>query len=404
MDRRKTLTDRMVAKLKPGPKRRTIPDPDLRGHYIRITPTGAKSFVAVARHPTKKNKKGRPLQVWATLGGADVLAIDEARERARSAIQRIKAGEPAFAPPPIPPDSFKAVAENWLQRHVRAKGLRSEYEIARILQKHVYPAFGDREFEAIKRSDVTALLDTVEDGSGPRQADCVLATLSSIMHWQAARVDDYVPPLVRGMRRDDPQAKKRARILDDGEIRAVWTAAEGTFGAFVKLAILTAQRRQKLAAMRWQDVSIDGAWDIPSEDREKGNGGALVLPEIALDIIRARPRVNAYVLGARNGPFTSFARGKRALDARVAERHGEPLPPWTIHDLRRTARSLMSRAGVPRDVAEKVMGHVLPGVEGTYDRHEYRDEKADALAKLAGLIVLILDPPVDNVLPLHGEA
>ena len=397
MARRKTLTDHMVAKLKPGEKRITMPDPELRGHYIRITPTGAKSYVAVARDPG-----GR--QIWATIGSADVLAIDEAREKAREVIKRVKAGQPAFEPPPVQPDSFKAVADNWLQRHVRAKGLRSEYEIARILQKHVYPAFGDREFESIRRSDVARLLDLVEDGSGPRQADCVLATLSSVMHWQAARADDYVPPLVRGMRRDDPQAKKRARILSDDELRAVWTAAEGTFGAFVKLAILTAQRRQKLAAMRWQDVTIDGAWDIPSEAREKGNGGALVLPEIALDIIRARPRVNAYVLGARNGPFTSFARGKRALDAKMTESLGEALPPWTIHDLRRTSRSLMSRAGVPRDVAEKVMGHVLPGVEGTYDRHEYREEKATALAKLAGLIGMILDPADENVVPIHGEA
>ena len=192
----------------------------------------------------------------------------------------------------------------------------------------------------------------------------------------------------------------------DAFYEPLWAAAEdnSTFGAFVRLALLTAQRRQKLAEMRWQDVTIDGAWDIPTEDREKGNGGALVLPEVALDIIRARPRLNPYVFAGRDGPFTSFSPGKRALDAKVAKSLGEPLPPWTIHDLRRTSRSLMARAGVPRDVAERVMGHTLKGVEGIYDRHSYREEKAAALAKLARLIALILDPPGENVVALREAA
>ncbi len=396
MARRKTLTDNMVAKLKPGAKRLTLPDPELRGHYVRVTPTGAKSYVAVAREPFEKK------QVWATIGGADVLTIDEARERARAAIQRIKAGQSAFEPPPVPPDSFKDVAESWLLRHVRAKGLRSEREISRILRKHVYPVLQDRDFESIRRSDVTKLLDLVEDGSGPRQADTVLATLISIMRWHTKRSDDYAVPLVGGMRRTDPKRRKRARILDDGEIRRLWAAADtsGPFGAFVKLALLTAQRRAKIASMKWADVTIDGTWNIPTEDREKGNGGALALPEVAVGIIRSQKRIgdNPYVFAGRGaGHFSGYGLLKRGIDeeARIA--------PWVIHDLRRTSRSLMARAGVKSFIAERVMGHILRGGEGTYDRHDYGPEKAAALAKLAGLIALILDPPAENVLTLHGE-
>ena len=242
----------------------------------------------------------------------------------------------------------------------------------------------------------------VEDGSGPRQADCVLGVLRSVMNWHAARVDDYAPPIVRGMRRDDPHAKKRARILDDDEIRTVWTAAKanGTFGAIIRLALLTAQRRAKIVSVRWQDVTVDGVWNIPAEEREKGSGGALVLPEVALDIIRAQKRVgdNSYVFAGRgDGHFSGWSPCKRSFDAKAK------VEPWVIHDLRRTARSLMSRAGVRPDVAERVMGHAIQGVEGVYDRHAYREEKADALAKLAGLIALILDPPAENVLPLHAE-
>ena len=348
----------------------------------------------VARDPGGK-------QIWATIGGADVLTIAEAREEARVAIQRIKAGQPAFEAPPVKPDSFKDIAENWLTRHVQAKGLRTEPEIVRILNKYIYPVLQDRDFETIRRSDVTKLLDLVEDASGPRQADTVLATLNAVMHWHAARADDYAPPIVRGMRRDDGHAQKRARILDDDEIRAVWTAAEGTFGAFVKLALLSGQRRQKIASMKWVDVTIDGIWNIPTEDREKGNGGSLALPEMAIEIIRSQKRIggNPYVFAGRgDGHYQGFSPAKRLLDAKV------PIAPWTVHDLRRTSRSLMARAGVPSANAEHVLGHVLTGVEGIYDRHTYEQEKADALAKLAGLIALILDPPADNVLPLHGEA
>ena len=111
MARRKTLTDNMILKLKPEAKRVTMPDPEMRGHYVRITPKGAKSFVAVARDPNGK-------QVWATVGGCDVLTIAEARDKAREAIRRIKAGKPAFEVPPAKPDTLKDVAENIDQEKV----------------------------------------------------------------------------------------------------------------------------------------------------------------------------------------------------------------------------------------------------------------------------------------------
>ena len=397
MARRKTLTDSMVARLKPGPKRQTLPDPELRGHYVRITPTGAKSYVAVARDPT-----GR--QVWATLGGADLLTIDDARDKAREAIKRIKAGKSAFEPPPVEPDSFKAVAENYLTRHVRANGLRSQGEIERILENDILPTWKDRAFEDIRRGDVTRLLDLVQDANGPSAADHVLAIVRGLMNWYASRSDDYVSPIARGMRRTDAKARRRARILDDEEIRAVWAVAEdnGTFGAIVRLLLLTAQRREKVAAMKFADVTIDGVWTIDTEDREKGNGGALLLPKTALAIIQAQTRVgdNKYVFAGRGpGHFNGFSPCKRAFDKKVGD-----LPRWTLHDLRRSARSLMSRAGVRPDVAARVLGHAIAGVEGTYDRYSYEHEKADALRRLAGQIALILHPPADNVMPIHKEA
>ena len=75
----------------------------------------------------------------------------------------------------------------------------------------------------------------------------------------------------------------------------------------------------------------------------------------------------------------------------------EPKPNWALHDLRRTAKTLMVRAGVRPDISERVLGHVIAGVEGTYDRHSYAEEKRDALEKLAAMIERILNPFPSNV-------
>ena len=392
---RKKLTDKGIAALKARAGRYAFPDPELRGHYVRVQPSGAKSFVTVARDPTGK-------QVWTTIGAVDVMAIADAREKAREAIRRVREGLPALEAPPAKPDSFEATAEQWLKRHVQAKGLRSEGEVTRLLKAHVYPHWKDRAFLDIRRSDVAALLDEVEDDHGARQADYVLAIVRGVMNWFASRHDNYAPPIVKGMRRTNPKERARSRVLDDNEIRAIWKAAEsnGRFGAIVRLLLLTAQRRQKVLSMRWADVSIDGVWSIPNGAREKGTAGQLVLPPLAVDIIRAQPHIgdNAFVfVGRGNGHYNGHSKGKNVFDSKLPA-----MPQWQLHDLRRTARSLMARAGVRPEIAERVMGHAIEGVEGVYDRHSYRDEKADALRRLATLIEGIVNPR-DNVLPLSGK-
>ncbi|HET7384540.1 MAG TPA: integrase family protein, partial [Pseudolabrys sp.] len=293
---RRTLTNRGVAALKPRSQRYAFPDPELRGHYVRVQPSGAKSFVTVARDPYGK-------QIWTNIGAADVLSVDEARDKAREAIKRIKAGKPAVEPPPVKPDSFKAVAKNWIKRHVEKKKLRSASEIGRVLEKYIYPHWADRDFVGIKRSDITSLLDLVEDNHGSPQADAALAIVRGITNWHAGRVDDYVSPVVRGMRRIDPKARARKRVLDDDELRLVWKQAEvnGAFGAIIRLLLLTGQRREKVATMKWADVRLDGTWTIATAEREKGNAGTLILPPQALSIIATQPRLgeNPYVFAGR---------------------------------------------------------------------------------------------------------
>jgi integrase len=385
---RKTLTDRGVAALKPRAKRYSLPDPELSGHYVRITPAGAKSFVAVTRGPAG--------QIWTTIGPADGMAIKEARTRAREILDRIRAGKPAIEPKAA---SFAAIVADWRKRHVDKNKLRSAPEINRLLDRHVLPVWRDREFVSIRRSDITALLDHVEDRHAARQADYVLNVVRSIMNWFATRHDDYNPPVVRGMRRQSPHAQARSRVLDDGELRAIWNAAEmsGAFGAAVRLCLLTAQRRAKVLGMRWADVSAEGGqWTVPKAPREKDTGGMLVLPELARAIIAAQPMLgdNPFVFAGRAaGPINGISKFKARLDK------ASGVSGWRLHDLRRTARSLMARAGVPSEHASRVLGHAIGGIEGTYNQHRYVDEKRNALARLAGLVDTIVSERA-NVVPM----
>ena len=134
-------------------------------------------------------------------------AIEQARERAREAIRRIRDGLPAFEAPRVKPASFRAVAEDWLARHVAKKKLRSRAEVERVLAKNVYPIWGAGvPFVDIRRNDVTKLLDYVEDKHGPSAADHVLAIVRGISSWYATRHDNYATPFVKGMRRANPKS------------------------------------------------------------------------------------------------------------------------------------------------------------------------------------------------------
>jgi len=383
---RKTMTDRGVAALQP----RVSPyaDPQLAGHYVRVRESGSRSFVAVARDPYGRQK-------WHTIGSADVFKIDEARERARDAIKRIKQGLPPVESPPVKPDSFRSVAEGWLKRHVARKKMRTEYDMRRNLETYVYPHWADRDFISIRRSDITALMDRIEDESGARTADLVKAYASSIASWYALRNDDYVSPFagIRGLRRNTKPP--RSRILDDRELAAIWRAADDRFGGFIKLLILTGQRSEKVRTMRWQDLDDDGTWTIRTSDREKPNAGSLILPPLALSIIRAQPRINEFVFAGRRDQPMDISNAKYQFDEKLPS-----MPGWVPHDCRRTCRSMLSRLNISHETSERILGHrVGSAVSQIYDRHKYDHEKKIALEKLAQLISNIIDQP-NNVLPM----
>ena len=379
MIRSKRLDDAGVANLKPGRKRVTLADPELRSHYIRTTPSGAKSFWVVARDPTGK-------QHWKLIGSPP-MKIADARQKAMATLQAIRGAAPTAAEA----DSFEAIAGNWLERHVVKGGLRSEGIIRGLLKNHITPAFAGMNFADVRRKDITALLDRLEDGSGSRTADYALSVITSICHWHAKRDENYASPIIRGMARR--KKRDRDRILNNRELADLWKA-DGLFGNFTKLAVLTAQRKEKVAQMRFDDVR-EGVWHIPQEERQKGTGEALPLPPIALDVIEDQRRANP------ESPFV-FATSRSTLTrAKKAFEKAHPWPQWQLHDLRRSSRSLMAAAGVPDLVGELILGHRQRGVSATYNRHHYLPEKGEALARLAQRVVDIVTPPPINVTKLR---
>jgi integrase len=138
-----------------------------------------------------------------------------------------------------------------------------------------------------------------------------------------------------------------------------------------------------------------------SNHAKRGNAGKLKLPALALKVLKDLPRVknNPYVFVATfgNGPINAFNQRKGELDEKLPK----GMPPWVLHDLRRTARSLMPSVGVSSDIAERVLGHAIERVEDIYDRHGYFDQKSVALARLANKIDQIINPPPANVVTMQ---
>jgi integrase len=413
---RAKITKRRVDSLRAG---EILTDDEIKGFVARRLDSGAITYGF--RYRDKRTGKQR----WIGLGLHGSLTADEARGLAKK-----RAGEVADFRDPAAElgtaraeaakaklaetNTVDAILDTFIARHV--KSLRSRDQIERALDVYVRPRIGGKSIYDVKRRDIVELLDAIEDSKGgpqkkPVMADWVLAYVRKAFNWQAARDDDFKSPIVRGMARTKPAERARTRILADDEIRSLWAALDSAeagpaaFRALVRTLLLTAQRRTEVSQIRAEE--IDGyLWTIPAERSKTGIANHIPLTAAALRWIIDREGFVFSTTGGRR-PFSGYSKAKAALDRVITQQRKEaglkPMPGWTLHDLRRTARSLMSRAGVPSDVGEMVLGHAIPGVRGVYDRHSYADEKRDALEKLAGLVSLILNPAAGNVIQLTAK-
>jgi hypothetical protein len=329
-----------------------------------------------------------------------VLSLDQARKRARRLL-----GEVAHGRDPVGEErkqrdaeksTLRAVAEQFIQRD--GKNLRTLDAWRKNLERAVFPVLGSRPITDIKRSDIVKLLDRLEDERGEASAHRSLAILRRILRWHATRDDHFNSPIVAGMGRYRPTENARSRILTDDETRAIWAAAnamDGPFGAFVKFLLLTSARRNEAACMVWSELAGTD-WVLPASRNKTKQDLCRPLSRAARAVLASLPRFasapHVFTISGRT-PLRNFGKPKARLD-QMSGTTG-----WTLHDLRRTARSLLSRAGIHPDISERCLGHAIGGVRGVYDRHDFREQMAHAFEALAAQIERIVNPQ-DNVVAM----
>jgi integrase len=301
---------------------------------------------------------------------------------------------------------FSAYADRFLEIHAY---VRQKPNVARetrgIIERDLKPFFKDKFVTDITPRDALALAEHV----GLRSKSAALKayrTMSTLFGWAASRHDIPDSP-IRNLKPPHVQPS-RDRVLSDDELRAIWDASEVhgyPYGSLVRMLLLTGQRLREVAEMTWDEVDIDaGVWSVPGTRTKNGRTNLVPLSVAAVAVLRSIPRRWSeeaartkrpdYVFTTTGeAPFSGFSKLKKRLDATVLSKLGESaltaLPPWRLHDLRRTMATGMQRLGVRLEVTEAVLNHVSgsrSGVVGIYQRHNYFPEKREALDRWSELL------------------
>ena len=387
------LTDRFCERAKPaqGQTQTDYFDESVPGLALRV----AEGHKAWTFHFTSPNGKRARL----TFGSYPATSLGAARTRAIETKALVEAGKDPRA---TEADTLQAICEEYIRRE--GKRLRSLDWRKGVLERHVYPTLGHRPIAEIQRSEIVRLLDKIEDRSGATMADRTLAVVRKIMNWHASRSDDFRTPIVKGMARTKPSELARERVLTDDELRKIWAVNNGVFSRFIRFLLLTGARRNEASEMTWAEID-EGDWTLPAARNKTKVDLVRPLSKAAQAIVEEE-LPGPQIAGAKSksdwvfttdglSPISGFSKFKALFDT------ASGTDGWTLHDCRRTARSLMSRAGVPTDHAERCLGHVIGGVRGVYDRHEFYREKVQAYEALAGLIERIVSGTEGSVVPMR---
>jgi integrase len=362
------------------------------------------------------------------------LGLAAGRKRAGDALAMLSEGkDPAAAKAATkeaaaqPPDTIANVVDLFIKRSLEAKRRAPRYieETRRNFRNHVLTRWGDRDIKSITRRDVAELLDDVMDRGtkqkgdgrkrrqtpgGPISANRTLAAIRALFNFALDRGIIDASPVVRVER--PGEETPRERTLTAEEIRSIWTGAGAIgdpFGPFFRFVLVTGQRRDEAARMRWVDVDLDaGTWTLPAPATKAKRVHVVPLAPLAAGILQAVQRKSdgrkpsPYVFTtAGNVPVSGFSKAKPRLDAAIAKaRDGKPLDAWTIHDLRRTCATGMAELGATEFVIGRVLNHAAKGVTGkVYNQWGYLPEKRVALEKWAQRLENLTQPPEANVVP-----
>jgi integrase len=414
---KEVLTDKLLKSLKPAPegKRYERMDAVVPGFGVRVTDKVTKdkqahrTFILFTRYPGKRHPARREI------GQYGDLSLEKARDKAREWRELIRKGidpkeheaELRRAELRRQSTTFKLVAEDYINRHVTAQRRAAEAES--IIRRELIGRWGDRPLDGLTRRDVIAMVEQIVGKGTPEAARAALAQCKALINWAVARdmlehspADHVNPAKLIG------EKKSRQRVLTDDELRAFWKATERLsypFGAMCRLLLFTGTRKDETAGARWREFDLEQkTWAVPPE-RFKSNTSHLVpLTDDALAELDALPRLNKgdHLFSTTFGavPVSGFSKAKARLDKLMAEELGVPLPPWVLHDLRRTVRTRLASLRVPDATAEMILGHGRKGLQRVYDQHQYADEMREALTLWAARLRSIIEPPPENVVKM----
>jgi len=432
------FTDRFLGglKLEPGRKDRLVFDGECRGLGVRVTPK-ARTFLVQWTDPVTKRKMREPIGVWGN------ITIDQARIAARARLgavatginpraERLRLRQEAEREQAELALSLDALVGEWAALHLTQRRESYRVEAVRAI-RHAFPDLLKRPAARITRAEVVNALDSLVEAGRSAMAGRTLAYARAAFHWAQKRGKVPHNPF-QGLPISTSTAV-RERVLSDGEIAEVWAAADRLsypFGPFYKLAILTLQRREEVAGMRWSEIADDmSRWTLPGSRMKNGKPHDVHLSEAARAILRSIPCVEgcdfvfsttskrasgatAELKGNRRSeprPISGFSQGKRYLDAAIEkvraecsiafERKHQPRIPWRLHDLRRTGVTTLAALGFDSIVVDKLLAHQpakLLGVAAVYQRHDFARERALALDSWAAHVLGI---KANNVVPLR---
>ncbi len=379
------FTDRQVLNLKPRAERYEVWE--TRGLGLRISPAGVKSWVFMYRFKGKLRR--------ATLGKYPTVSVGRAHTLHSLALEQIEKGvDPGKVQVQARRTELNAptvsdLAEQFVEKHSKAKK-RSWKVDEKTLEREILPTWGRRKAKDIRRRDVIELFDSMVRRGTPIAANRAFAIARKMFSWGIERDILEVSPFDH-VSRPAPE-NRRDRVLSEKELRRVWKAVEPATAAEparLALAIIlaTAQRSGEVTGAGWKEIDLGGKeWTIPAERSKNGLPHTLPLSRLALRLFgRARMsgEGSAWVFPSQReegGPLDRHA-------ARLwVRRHLEKLDvePFGPHDLRRTAATYMTGAGIPRLTVAKILNHAESGVTAVYDRHSYIPEMRVALEKWAG--------------------
>jgi integrase len=367
---------------------------------LRVTTKGKKTFSVSYKVVGEggESKTGRPLTGQAyrqTLDRFPRISTATARAQARpilaSASEGINPQQARFAEHrERRTNTVASVAKQFIEQ---AKAtVKSWKRIERTLQLHVLPAIGDRPIREIKREDVHSLLDTLTKAKQNGAAAGVQKHVRGLFEYALDReLVDKNP--AKNLRRPELKPTKNARRnLDDAELRAVWIAA-GTlgypFGDWVRLLILTGQRRADWFNAQWGEIDSEKqVLEIPASRYKTKIDHVVPLVGPAWEIVSTLPRHSAgdFLFSSRGGkvPIAGFSKAKKELDKLALEvlRRDDPdatLAKYTFHDFRSSHKTRLAALGIIQEHRNAVHGHVQKGMDAIYNKHEYAAEKRAAL-------------------------